>query len=196
MAAAGAVASLVAATSSAPFATGTLKGGCVAGVPSNMTPVGTLGGPGLPFLCLPWRTACFSFGRYPKRFPGALPTDGEGVLMATSDGHEREIRAARNQALFRSVNEKLRDLNDAVAELTETFTIACECADLTCTQMLSIPSREYLSMRVEPRRFAVLPTHVYPDLERVISESDAYAVVEKNAVAGEVAEELAPSDSH
>ena len=104
---------------------------------------------------------------------------------------ERELRAARNQSMFRSVNEKIRELNDAWASATDEYVIACECADVNCVQTLSIRGDEYLRIRANPRHFAVLPGHVYPDVEKVVSETDAYVIVEKVAVAAEVAEELA-----
>jgi len=104
---------------------------------------------------------------------------------------EREARAARNQASFRAVNEKLKALNEAFDSLTGRFTIACECADLTCLAMIDIDGQEYLAVRAEPRQFVVLPGHVYPDIEKVVHEAAGHVVVEKIAVAGEVAETLA-----
>jgi 5-bromo-4-chloroindolyl phosphate hydrolysis protein len=103
---------------------------------------------------------------------------------------ERELRAARNQSLFRSVNEKMRELNEAFGSADE-YVIACECADTNCVQTLSIREDEYVQIRGNPRHFAVLPGHVYPDVEKVVSETDAYVTVEKIALAAEVAEELA-----
>jgi 5-bromo-4-chloroindolyl phosphate hydrolysis protein len=111
--------------------------------------------------------------------------------MGLSSQEEREVRAARNQALFRVVNENLRTLHEAFASVTGTFTIACECADRSCVEMLEIEPQEYLSIRAEPRHFAVLPEHVYPEVEVVVRESDRYVVVEKTAAAAEVAESLA-----
>lgn len=112
--------------------------------------------------------------------------------MEENSQHERELRAARNQSLFRAVNEKLMELNDAVAALSETSVIACECADASCVETLEISGEEYAAVREEPRRFAVLPGHVYPDVENVVSESDRYVVVEKIAAAGDTAEKLVP----
>jgi len=105
---------------------------------------------------------------------------------------EREVRAARNQSLFRAVNEQMRGLDQVFATVTETFTIACECADTNCLEKLEIHPHEYLAVRSEPRQFAVLPGHVYPDVETVVRESYAYVVVEKFAAAGAVAELMAP----
>ena len=105
---------------------------------------------------------------------------------------EREVRAARNQALFRAVNERIRDVTEGLASITETFVIACECADIECIETLAIPPDEYVAVRGEPRQFAVLPGHVYPDVERVVEERDAYVVVEKTGAAAEVVEALDP----
>ena len=105
---------------------------------------------------------------------------------------EREIRAARNESLFRAVNEKVRELNETLATVTNRFMIACECADATCTETIEILPYEYLAVRASPRRFAVLPGHAYADVESVIHQTDRYLVVEKEGVAAEVAEQSAP----
>jgi 5-bromo-4-chloroindolyl phosphate hydrolysis protein len=111
--------------------------------------------------------------------------------MDTISDDEREIRAARNQALFRSVNERIRGMNKAISEFTGTFAISCECADTNCIEQLEIAPEEYEAVRAEPRRFVVLPGHIYPDVEQVVRETAAYVVVEKLQKAGELAEELA-----
>jgi hypothetical protein len=110
--------------------------------------------------------------------------------MESSSEQEREVRAARNQSLFRAVNEKLEAMNEAFVQFTETFTIACECADLTCVEMLELNPDEYQAVRAEPRHFAVLPGHIYPEVEVVVCESEGYVVVEKIGTAAEVAELL------
>jgi hypothetical protein len=104
---------------------------------------------------------------------------------------EREVRAARNQSLFRAVNEKLRTLNEAFASVSEKFAIACECADSACVEMIEIHPHDYLGVRSEPRQFVVAPGHIYPDVETVVRTADGYVVVEKIAAAGAVAEALA-----
>jgi hypothetical protein len=110
--------------------------------------------------------------------------------MESDPRHERETRAASNQALFRAANEKTRVINETLATLTEKFMIACECADTGCIETIEILPQEYFAIRAEPRQFAVLPGHVYPDVESVVREGDGYAVVEKEGEAAEVAEAL------
>jgi hypothetical protein len=111
--------------------------------------------------------------------------------MEASSQHERELRAARNQALFRSINEKLESMNERFAGVIHTFTIACECADTTCVEKIEIVPEEYRAVRAEPRQFAVRPGHVLLDVEKIVSESDRYVVVEKTGTAGRTAEAIA-----
>jgi hypothetical protein len=109
--------------------------------------------------------------------------------MAVESANEREDRAARNQSMFRQINERLtRD--DPLGGMTGSHVITCECADPACVQALAISAAEYEAMRREPRRFAVHPDHVYPDVERVVSRSRTFSVVQKIGQAGEVAESL------
>jgi hypothetical protein len=108
--------------------------------------------------------------------------------MDASSQEDREIRAARNQALFRAVNEKLRSVETASKYTNETFVVACECADLGCVSTLEIAPDRYFEVRANPRHFVVLSGHVYPEVEAVVSQLDGYVVVEKLAAAGETAE--------
>ena len=105
---------------------------------------------------------------------------------------EREIRAARNQAMFRAVNDKIRELTDTFAVATETFTIACECADPHCVDTIEVKPAEYEAIRANPRRFAVLPGHLDTDIEELIARSEGYHVAEKRGKAAAVAEALSP----
>ncbi len=108
-----------------------------------------------------------------------------------SEGESREHRAARNQSLFRAVNEKLRQFNEAFQAVTDRHEIACECADLGCVQVVEITADEYAAVREHPRRFVVCLGHAAGDIETVVSERGRYLVVEKIGVAGEVAEAIA-----
>jgi hypothetical protein len=111
--------------------------------------------------------------------------------MESFSSDEREIRAGRNQAMFREINERLTR-NDPLAESTGSHVIACECADPGCVQTLVISAAQYEHIRREPRRFAVAAGHVYPDVERVVGDFEAYVVVEKSGKAADVVEALDP----
>ena len=111
----------------------------------------------------------------------------EGTLVDARPSDDREVRAARNQSVFRAVNEKMRQLTSTLSSMAESQTIACECADMTCVDTLLIERAEYEAVRSEPHRFAVRAGHVLPDVERVVSENERFVVVEKLRTAAAVA---------
>jgi hypothetical protein len=101
-------------------------------------------------------------------------------------------RKAKNESVFREVNERIED---AAAEfgVSGPASFVCECGDAACTEMVSITLREYHDIRAG-RRFAILPGHEDPAIERVIARYDRFFVVEKIGVAGAVVDALEPSD--
>jgi hypothetical protein len=115
--------------------------------------------------------------------------------MGTTENHEREIRAARNQSFFRALNENIKEVNLEFSVVAENFAIACECADATCFETIDISVDEYAAIRANPRDFAVLEGHVYLDIEKVVAKNTTHVVVEKFERAGAMAEELSAAGS-
>jgi hypothetical protein len=113
--------------------------------------------------------------------------------VGTNEQDGREERVGRNQALFRAVNEGMRELNDGFALITEDYSIVCECADVTCTESVLIRRSEYLAVRDNPRQFVVIRAHVLEDVERIVTGANGYVVVEKFGEAAAVAEALPPA---
>jgi hypothetical protein len=104
----------------------------------------------------------------------------------------RQERAARNESLFREVNERI---GSTATKLSPMFTeFVCECADDSCFEHVSLTSEEYSSVRgMGPVYFIVRPGHEAADIERVVGgEGDRFEIVEKQDVAAEVAVELDP----
>ena len=91
---------------------------------------------------------------------------------------EREERVARNEALFREVNERIRDVNENGAAASETEFV-CECGDSDCMKPVRLTLSEYEEVRGNPRHFAVLPGHEVLDVEKVVASYERFAVVEK-----------------
>jgi hypothetical protein len=84
---------------------------------------------------------------------------------------------ARTEALFRNVNEEIRDASGRFeAEVGE---FVCECSDPTCTEHVEVPLEEYEEVRSDPTRFLVRPGHVKGPIERVVSRNHRYTVIEK-----------------
>ncbi len=106
---------------------------------------------------------------------------------------DRHERAARNQSLFREVNEKIEAVS---RDETSTFHVfSCECADTGCTESISLTLEEYEHIRDTSTHFLVRPGHVYSDVERVVEtdgEGARYELVEKLGEAGELADQLDP----
>ena len=105
-----------------------------------------------------------------------------------TDGGIQAVKAARNQALWREVNERIR----LVAETSEHMEFVCECADLDCTQTLNLTMAEYERIRSSGVRFPVAIGHDFPEVENVVEENEGYVVVEKIGIAAEEAEKLDP----
>ena len=112
--------------------------------------------------------------------------------MESHEGDDRRERAARNQTAFREINERLEGLAEAFQFVSEMSSFACECADPGCIAMIDLRLSEYEAMRKHPNQFAVLPGHVYPDVEEVVAEHDRYVIVSKLGVGAEIAENTYP----
>ena len=85
---------------------------------------------------------------------------------------------ARNEALFREVNERIEQVNESLEVLAEADYV-CECGDPACTAPMSLTRAEYEHVRKVATHFAVLPDHSDPSVEKVIARNDRFAVVEK-----------------
>jgi 5-bromo-4-chloroindolyl phosphate hydrolysis protein len=109
-------------------------------------------------------------------------------MARETDGGIQAVKAARNQALWREVNERIR----AVAETSEHMEFLCECADLDCTETLNLTVAEYEHIRSSPVRFPIAIGHYFPQVENVVEENERYAVVQKRGVAAEEAARLNP----
>lgn len=116
--------------------------------------------------------------------------------LPQTDTHDRHQRAARNESLFREVNEKIESLS---RDSNSTFhEFSCECADQACVERVPLTLEEYEYVRRDPTHFLVKPGHVYSDVERVVETDGSgtrFAVVEKQGEAGAVAVSLDPRAS-
>lgn len=103
-----------------------------------------------------------------------------------------EERAARNEALFREVNEQARSISGQQSpERADDLQIICECSDDRCTERISLPLSVYETVRANPRQFLVVTGH-QGDFERLVERADGYSIVEKEGRAGRIAEQNDP----
>lgn len=107
----------------------------------------------------------------------------------------REERLGANEALFREVNERVAEVAEQflAGETPATVNFSCECADGACVERIAMTLEEYEAVRAKATRFAVIPGHEMPDIERVVARHPNYLVIEKqDPDAKEVALETDP----
>jgi hypothetical protein len=86
-------------------------------------------------------------------------------------------RLARNQVIFREVNERLREMAAAVPDGKADY--VCECSDVDCATKIELRLFEYESVRARPKTFFIVPGHERLEVERIVDELVSYTVVEK-----------------
>ena len=95
---------------------------------------------------------------------------------------DRFSRQARNEALFREVNEQIAVLVHSVpARSSEQIVdFVCECGtEGGCGERVQVPLAVYERVRAQDDRFVVLPGHETPEIERAIDWTDDYVIVDK-----------------
>jgi hypothetical protein len=104
-------------------------------------------------------------------------------------------RRARNEALFRSLNEKIKGIETGNgADATDRIDFVCECSSIECMKVVSLSRAEYEAVREGGSTFIVAPGHEEPEIEDVIVSHSGFSVVEKRGEAAAVAEETNPRD--
>lgn len=98
----------------------------------------------------------------------------------TESADERTRRVGHNEALYRQVNERIEELNEAFGAVTGDFAVVCECGDLECREQIKVSREAYEQTRAHPTRFLVRAGHEEPDVEHVVDRADEYVVVEKD----------------
>lgn len=106
----------------------------------------------------------------------------------------REERLARNETLFRSVNENIEEAA-ASSQLDEhVFEFFCECSNIDCTLLLPLRLTEYEQVRADPKQFVIAPGHELPEIEHVVARNNGYQIVVKEGEAAEFVTEHDPRD--
>ena len=115
--------------------------------------------------------------------------------VAAADRRRSAERVAKNDDTFRQANEEIRDSAEEY-ELRGRIPFICECADLTCTDLVLLTRREYGGVRSRSTTFFNVPGHEQPFLHalKVVDELPTYVVVEKIGRAAEVVAELEGKD--
>jgi mannose-1-phosphate guanylyltransferase len=105
----------------------------------------------------------------------ALEVSAPGNTRKGAAMSESLERLARNQALFRAVNERI----ETIAGDNEAVEFVCECSNTDCADTIKLNLGEYERIRSNATWFVIRSDHDISQIERVISQDDGYAVVEK-----------------
>jgi hypothetical protein len=101
-------------------------------------------------------------------------------------------RLARNEAIFREVNERIGAISERLGHEDQPYEYLCECSSPDCTERISLRHDDYEHVRADPTRFVIFPGHALEELEIVVDQQSDHLLVEKIGVAADVAEELDP----
>jgi hypothetical protein len=92
---------------------------------------------------------------------------------------EQKRRIGVNEAVFREANERIEDLNETFATITDKLVLVCECGDAQCVEKISMTRSAYEELRADPTQFAVVPGHETADVEEVVARREGYDMVKK-----------------
>jgi hypothetical protein len=102
----------------------------------------------------------------------------------------QEKRLAMNEALFRDVNERIREISDSFSQEEATYDFLCECSDPGCADRVVLTRAEYEHVRSDSTRFVVAKGHALPEVESVIEQAKDHVIVEKEGTAADIAIQL------
>ncbi len=104
-------------------------------------------------------------------------------------------RAARNETVFRDVNERIeRGSEMHSVDTPEHF--HCECDREGCFERVRMRPREYRAVLNRRYCFVTVPGHADPRVERVAEKRDACWVVEKIGEARDALDRQHPQQHH
>lgn len=102
-----------------------------------------------------------------------------------------KVRIGKNEAIFRSANERIELEAEAIGAVGGTVPFVCECPDPSCTDLVELTLLEYEDVRAGPTRFFCVPGHeavaVQASAAVVVEERENVVIGEKIGIAGEVA---------
>lgn len=101
----------------------------------------------------------------------------------------REDRLARNETLFREVNERIEEVRSPEEDKIEFL---CECGVEECRDTISLTVTEYEQVRADSTTFAVVPGHSIDDIEGVVVETERFHVVRKHPSEQDIAHSTDP----
>ena len=94
--------------------------------------------------------------------------------------NSEQERRARNEALFREVNERVEEVARRLSALEDESAVTgfvCECSREDCTDLVEITSSQYEAVRSDPRRFLLRHGHEDLTVDRVVAVMEGQAAL-------------------
>ena len=101
----------------------------------------------------------------------------------------REDRLARNETLFREVNERIEEVS---SQEEDRIDFLCECGVEQCKDPIALTIAEYERLRTDPTTFGVAPGHSIESIEDVVSKTERFHVVRKQPGEQDIARSTDP----
>jgi hypothetical protein len=91
-------------------------------------------------------------------------------------------RIARNNAIFRAANEKIREKSIELHDPVERIPFLCECPREDCSTIVLLTPAEYEAVRRDGTHFFTTPGHEEAErpLGEVVSRREGYVIVQKD----------------
>jgi hypothetical protein len=93
------------------------------------------------------------------------------------------VGIAQRQARRRRFNERLAALGGREPAAT-LVAFRCECGLIACSSAIKLTAGEYAAVRADPRWFAVVASHVIPEVEHVVATTREWVTIEKPVESG------------
>jgi len=104
----------------------------------------------------------------------------------------RETRLAKNEVVFREINERINELAATHGSDEHVYTFFCECSNGDCTLQIELTRSAYEEVRAHGARFLIAVGHELPEIEDVIARNEGHWVIQKADGAAELAREHDP----
>ena len=90
------------------------------------------------------------------------------------------------------MNEAIEQQALRFGGIEDEYEFVCECSSTDCVERVTLTLRQYEQVRAEGTRFVLAPGHAEPEVELVIQKAANHDVVEKDGLAGVIAEQADP----
>jgi hypothetical protein len=98
--------------------------------------------------------------------------------------YQPHLKAAQNRLVFRSVNQRIKELGEKLLRTESETDFVCECDDPGCIKMITMPIAEFKAFERMENCFMVAPGHEDAEVQQVVTRHRRYVVVANVRAAG------------